>query len=706
MRLSGTDLRVELPDGALDADQLGLAAQVYPSETPTTSRALFLAVSAKLASVSPAEYAASVLDEGYEPGVHDADATKIALALEPIWRTAGLWIAGCERATAGMWLHTLDQTSAERVRRSLSAIRSLGLQGRARDSFVETWRPSLVAYSVEQDITIDVDSSLDYLIRFGDRPSMTAAAHATAAAFDTVARTHRLDIRASSLGELTQWILDSNQGITIDHAAEAAWSLHVATLDVDTHMTSPIVIEGLVSQHPTVSNGQMRIDPPRAITDVMIQRRSIAPKFRSFAATRRALLQQWRATLGLESLRPRVTSSFVRNRLIDEVYLPLIGDNLANQLGLNGTGQGMLLLISPPGYGKTSLVEYICDLLGFALVRISGPALGRSVTSLDPAAAPDATSAAELVKLNRGLAMGSNVVIYVDDIQHTSAEFLQKFLPLCDASRRIEGVIDGAPVTFELAGRRVAVVMAGNPYGSDGTEFRIPDMLANRANIHNLGDIASKDGADAFAQSYVEIGAVVNDTLRPVLGRSRVDFEHLLAASRGEPLSSEHLEHAYGAHELGQIIQTLRLLGRGPRHRAPRQSCIHRLCDARAFDAVGAAIPAAGLVPEHGPHRGTGRTRHDRRRARRTHRRPLPGRSPNPGWHGRLESGEARHRDWQRDSGGPRPARRDDYDMGGIDARRRPDGNHRRCATRYRDHAHLPRGSARVIGRRVGLWSW
>ncbi len=53
-------------------------------------------------------------------------------------------------------------------------------------------------------------------------------------------------------------------------------------------------------------------------------------------------------------------SSFVRNQLIDQVYLPLVGANLAKQLGAAGAAKrtdqmGMLLLISPPGYGKTTL---------------------------------------------------------------------------------------------------------------------------------------------------------------------------------------------------------------------------------------------------------------------------------------------------------------------------------------------------------------
>jgi len=238
-----------------------------------------------------------------------------------------------------------------------------------------------------------------------------------------------------------------------------------------------------------------------------------------------------------------------------------VGDNLARQLGLSGSPQGLLLLISPPGYGKTTLVEYVADLLGFALVRINGPALGEQVTSLDPDQAPDQAAAAELVKLNRAFAMGNNVICYLDDIQHTSAEFLQKFISLCDATRRIEGVVDGEAETFELSGRRFVMVMAGNPYTGSGREFRIPDMLANRADVHNLGDVASSH-QDAFAQSYIENASGVNDVLAPVIGRGRKELEALLAAAQGATLRSEALQHHYAPTELSAVTRTLAHIAR------------------------------------------------------------------------------------------------------------------------------------------------
>ena len=107
----------------------------------------------------------------------------------------------------------------------------------------------------------------------------------------------------------------------------------------------------------------------------------------------------------LHEFKPRILSSFVRNRLIDEVYLPMIGDNLAKQIGVAGENKrtdlmGLLLLISPPGYGKTTLMEYIADRMGLIFMKINAPAIGHQVTSLDPAEAPNAAAREEMKKLN------------------------------------------------------------------------------------------------------------------------------------------------------------------------------------------------------------------------------------------------------------------------------------------------------------------
>jgi hypothetical protein len=135
---------------------------------------------------------------------------------------------------------------------------------------------------------------------------------------------------------------------------------------------------------------------------------TVAPRFTQFQQLKRALIERERAQLRLEEFKPRVLSSFVRNQLIDQVYLPLVGDNLAKQIGAAGAAKrtdlmGLLLLISPPGYGKTTLLEYVASRLGIVFVKINGPALGHAVTSLDPEARPMPPRARNLHRLNLAL---------------------------------------------------------------------------------------------------------------------------------------------------------------------------------------------------------------------------------------------------------------------------------------------------------------
>jgi hypothetical protein len=74
---------------------------------------------------------------------------------------------------------------------------------------------------------------------------------------------------------------------------------------------------------------------------------------------------------------------------------------------------GLLMMISPPGYGKTTLMEYVANRLGLIFMKINCPSLGHDVLSLDPEQAPNATAAQELNKLNLALEMSNNVMLYL-----------------------------------------------------------------------------------------------------------------------------------------------------------------------------------------------------------------------------------------------------------------------------------------------------
>ena len=258
--------------------------------------------------------------------------------------------------------------------------------------------------------------------------------------------------------------------------------------------SSQRTLDGFLGSHPCLDNGRYVLDFYQFTAKLENHLREVAPKYENYTRLKKELTERFAVDLRLEEFKPRVLSSFVRNRLLDKVYLPLIGDNLAKQMGAAGEQKrtdtmGMLLLISPPGYGKTTLMEYIADRLGLIFMKINGPAIGHEVTALDPSNAHHSSARAELEKLNLALEMGDNVMLYLDDIQHCNPEFLQKFISLCDAQRKIEGVYKGRARTYDLRGRKVCVVMAGNPYTESGQKFQIPDMLANRADTYNLGDI-------------------------------------------------------------------------------------------------------------------------------------------------------------------------------------------------------------------------
>jgi len=320
-------------------------------------------------------------------------------------------------------------------------------------------------------------------------------------------------------------------------------------------------VDGLLSAHPRITGRTLRV----RLDDVLARVRRFAdvrvPAFRAYQKQRNAVIAAERDRLRLGELEAGVLSSFVRNRLVDQVYLPLIGDNLAKQLGTVGPNSrtdqmGLLLLLSPPGYGKTTLMEYVASRLGLVFVKVNGPALGHEVTSLDPAQAPNAAARREVEKISFALELGNNTLLYLDDIQHTSPELLQKFISLCDATRRM----DGATKTYDLRGKRFAVCMAGNPYTESGQRFQIPDMLANRADVWNLGDVLS-GREELFALSFLENTLTSNPVLAPLSTGAPADVELLVRLARGDAaVRPDQLEKAYSSVELEQILSVLRHL--------------------------------------------------------------------------------------------------------------------------------------------------
>jgi hypothetical protein len=391
------------------------------------------------------------------------------------------------------------------------------------------------------------------LDRLADQPhARWSLSQAWLSAYLRSEQSHKTD---DSLSGKINYIPEAIAIINVQHA-----------LDIrDSQATLELSVSGLLGEHATIQSQTLRFSVDTFLRRMEHHQVVSLPAYHRYLAVRQAIILRERQTLKIESFKARPLSSFVRNRLINESYLPLIGDNLAKQMGTLGENKrsdlmGLLMMISPPGYGKTTLMEYVANRLGLIFMKINCPSLGHGVLSLDPIQAPDATARQELEKLNLALEMGNNVMLYLDDIQHTHPEFLQKFISLCDGTRRIEGVWKGETKTYDMRGRKFCVVMAGNPYTESGEAFKIPDMLANRADIYNLGDILG--GMDEqFALSYIENSLTSNPVLAPLALREMSDVYKLIDMANGKDLATGDLNHHYSGVEISEITGILRKMG-------------------------------------------------------------------------------------------------------------------------------------------------
>lgn len=613
LHLTGTDYYEPVNDDELN-ELRPYWEQALPSETDQVYRAEYLAylilndaiydreslsmdalalaaaaLEDMLALVRP--FAATRYREGYEKGIHDQDAAAILCQLVPTYQAADVFrFSGQDRAMAMLYwsVHHAAQVHWSVQARSAASQRSLLNSHSAWRALLETVTKELVDFADQHKLPLSpaqATSAADYLLTELAAENVAFAISKYARNLLSGFRSH-LD-KANALASFTQVLEQTNTQIGQCWAHAERWvSAYVEQHD-DSESLKPFVMEAaallicehsltlreleadllmpvepLYGQHKRIVDGKLQLVLDDFLARLHHHHRQALPDWQRLQSVRNRLIEDYRKRFHLDQFKAKPLSSFVRNKLISEVYLPLIGDNLAKQMGTVGDSKrtdlmGLLLMISPPGYGKTTLMEYVANRLGLVFMKINCPAIGHDITSIDPSAATHSAARQELEKLNLALEMGSNVMLYLDDIQHTHPEFLQKFISLCDGTRRIEGVWQGQSKTYDMRGKKFSVVMAGNPYTESGELFQIPDMLANRADIYNLGDVLSgKD--DVFALSYLENSLTSNAVLAPLATRDMDDIYKLVDMAQSGQVNSNELSHTYNAAELQEILKVLK----------------------------------------------------------------------------------------------------------------------------------------------------
>ncbi|VGO11619.1 hypothetical protein PDESU_00164 [Pontiella desulfatans] len=600
LHLTGTDFFEAVTDETFLATRAVWELDL-PSETADLYRGEFLAVQLfrkALADALPAstekalvnyvqEHMATRYTEGYIKGVNDIDAAKILHELLGIHQRAGLLrYSPSIRALALLgWTLQANKTELANKLEGYGRMRAVFRSTDSNAAYTEELHHILRAFAQENDLFPATDAGyaaeylFDVLTHEGKHPISREAMvlhngfeqrmkrPGAKRLFDEAMAPVK-DAPLAKFSLLRDWLAafieDENQPELTEALEETAALMLTGNIDPVNagDLETRRELEGFAGSHARIADGKYQFDYHDLLRRVHLHEQELLPSFTVFQREKKALIERTRDEMRLEEFKPRVLTSFVRNQLIDKLYLPLIGDNLAKQMGTVGVNtrtdrMGMLLLISPPGYGKTTLMEYIANRLGIIFMKINGPAIGHQVTSIDPAEAPNAAARQELNKLNLALEMGDNVMLYLDDIQHCNPELLQKFISLCDAQRKIEGVYKGRPKTYDLRGKSVCVVMAGNPYTESGEMFKVPDMLANRADTYNLGDMIG-DSGDAFKLSYIENAMTSNAVLDKLASRTRADIHAMIRLAQTGSREGIEFERDFSADEIGEFTSVLK----------------------------------------------------------------------------------------------------------------------------------------------------
>ncbi|MGZ8709175.1 MAG: DNA repair ATPase, partial [Thermoanaerobaculia bacterium] len=328
LHITGTGFFEPAPD-------VELWDQELVSETKDVYRGEYLAYTAMNEDIRAV--AASRYDEGYERGVHDHDAMLIADKVRAMLSTAGLlrYTPTARAAAAIFWAYFEDEALKKQWAIQAQALDNAVMLSRAdgeappsqerRGSFAALRMTDELQTAIAKWLPIDlgnIHGAGEYLFE--------EIAQEPIRFIQSVEAKSDIDIRPLDLPR--KWAVIHAHVPDIEAAATIVTN-GILSREHSSAITKAEV-KGLLGQHPRIVHGTMTIELDEFLARLGRFTTDRVPAFRAYQQNRSALLERERKRLRLHELQPKVMAAFVRNKLISEVYLPLIGANLAKQMGV------------------------------------------------------------------------------------------------------------------------------------------------------------------------------------------------------------------------------------------------------------------------------------------------------------------------------------------------------------------------------------
>jgi uncharacterized protein YqgV (UPF0045/DUF77 family) len=564
LHIPGTGFLEPLDEPALNAYR-DYWEQIWVSESTTVYRGEYLAAALLFSlPVSSFDDKAQILRlveqyiaqhpmEGYESGVHDLDATAILANILSIYSQIGLlrftaasrglaqlfWAFYPHQGQKKIWLKQakmfallpVESMSAKNQFGELAQIKLIQELTAALRHFVQinhfssTFAADTIAMAGEYLLEELKSSTLTFTV--------TASAMQLLTDFEKYLRQQGQQAYAGSLADLTlserwqliiTWLAAYANQFALDHCQSALEATVIfLTKKTLTHQinSAPLTVKvtHLLGEHRRIQAKTLAFQLDEFIARLRHFQQVDVPTFQQFRQLGEQIKQQQQADLPGFSP-PRPVADFFPNQLIKQIYLPALLENLLSQLGNpisgdEGKSAGLLLLLSPLGYGKTLLIQYVASYLGLIAMRIDGAALGPTVDSIDPMAAPNALSRYELEKINFALAIGDPVMLFIDQIEAMAPALLQSFVSLAE-KRTMRGIWRGKSRHYQLNDRAFCLVMAGNFACTSGETVNLPTALTQLADIYYLNEMVDGKTIDDDNYQIVDDEAISNFNLKAI----------------------------------------------------------------------------------------------------------------------------------------------------------------------------------------------